>query len=112
MKTLQDLYKEVMASDELKKAFAQAAKDNKVADFLKEHGSDATEEELKAFFAEKAKDDKPLSEDDLENVAGGGCGAVEGGNPGKPGIGFSIGTGGWGCVISAAAKKCNPLPVL
>lgn len=43
-----------MASDELKAAFAQAAKDKKVADFLKANG----------------------------------------------------------CVISAAAKKCNPLPVL
>ena len=71
MKTLEDLYKEVMASDELKKAFAQAAKDNKVADFLKAQGCDATEDDLKAFFEEKTKDDQPLSEDELENVAGG-----------------------------------------
>jgi hypothetical protein len=28
MKTLEDLYKEVMASDELKAAFAQAARDS------------------------------------------------------------------------------------
>ena len=72
MKTLEDLYKEVMASDELKKAFAQAAKDKKVADFLKAQGCDATEEEFKAFLVEKAKNDKALSEEDLENVAGGG----------------------------------------
>ena len=71
MKTLQDLYTEIMASDELKKAFAQAAKDNKVADFLKAQGCDATEDEFKAFLTEKAKDDKALSEEDLENVAGG-----------------------------------------
>ena len=71
MKTLQDLYKEVMASDELKAAFAQAAKDKKVADFLKAQGCDATEDDLKAFFEEKTKDDQPLSEDELENVAGG-----------------------------------------
>ena len=71
MKTLEDLYKEVMASDELKAAFAQAAKDKKVADFLKAQGCDATEDELKAFIQEKAGSDKPLSEDDLENVAGG-----------------------------------------
>ncbi|MBQ8013078.1 MAG: hypothetical protein IJ257_01600 [Treponema sp.] len=38
MKTLEDLYKEVMASEDLKKAFAQAAKDKKVADFLKANG--------------------------------------------------------------------------
>ena len=71
MKTLQDLYKEVMASDELKAAFAQAAKDKKVADFLKANGCDATEEEFKTFLAEKAGSDKALSEEDLENVAGG-----------------------------------------
>ena len=71
MKTLQDLYTEIMASEELKKAFAQAAKDNKVADFLKAQGCDATEDEFKAFLVEKAKTDKALSEDELENVAGG-----------------------------------------
>ena len=72
MKTLQDLYTEVMASDELKAAFAQAAKDNKVADFLKANGCDATEDDFKTFLTEKAKTDKALSEGDLENVAGGG----------------------------------------
>ena len=71
MKTLQDLYTEIVASEELKKAVAQAAKDNKVADFLKAQGCDATEDEFKAFLVEKAKDDKALSEEDLENVAGG-----------------------------------------
>ena len=71
MKTLEDLYKEVMASEELKKAFAQAAKDKKVADFLKAQGCDASEDEFKAFLTEKAKTDKALSEEDLENVAGG-----------------------------------------
>ena len=71
MKTLQDLYTEVMASDELKAAFAQAAKDNKVADFLKAQGCDATEEEVNTFLAEKTSDDKILSKDELDIVAGG-----------------------------------------
>ena len=71
MKTLQDLYTEIVASEELKKAVAQAAKDKRVADFLKAQGCDATEEEFKAFLVEKAKNDKALSEEDLENVAGG-----------------------------------------
>ena len=71
MKTLQDLYKEVMASEDLKKAFAQATKENKGADFLKANGCDATEDEFKAFLTEKAKTGKALSEENLENVAGG-----------------------------------------
>ena len=71
MKTLEDLCKEISTSEELKKAFAQATKENKVADFLKANGCDATEEEFKAFLTEKAKTDKALSEEDLENVAGG-----------------------------------------
>ena len=71
MKTLEDLCKGISTSEELKKAFAQATKENKVADFLKANGCDATEEEFKAFLTEKAKTDKALSEEDLENVAGG-----------------------------------------
>ena len=70
MKTIQELYKEVMASDELKKALLDAAKDGKVMDFLKANGCDATEEELKALF-EKKSEDKELTADELDNIAGG-----------------------------------------
>ena len=74
MKTLQELYKEVIASEELKREFMEAAKDEKegkkkVEEFVKKHGCDATFEDVKAFFEEKSNDE--LSEDDVEAVAGG-----------------------------------------
>ncbi|MBR0249789.1 MAG: hypothetical protein IJQ77_01770 [Synergistaceae bacterium] len=74
MKTLQDLYEEVKASDDLKRALAEAVKAGKVTEFLKAHECDATADELNEFVAEKVKSDKPLrelSEDELEMVAGG-----------------------------------------
>ena len=74
MKTLQELYKEVIASEELKREFMEAAKDEKegkkkVEEFVKKHGCDATFADVKAFFEEKNNDE--LSEDEVEAVAGG-----------------------------------------
>lgn len=71
MKSLQDLYSEIIGSDELKKAFAEAAKGGKVADFLKARGCEATAEEINAFL--KGKADQPLSDAELDSVAGGTC---------------------------------------
>ena len=72
MKTLQELYAEIVGSDELKKVFSEAAKDGKVTEFLKAQGCEATEEEISVFLKEKA--DQELSDDELDSVAGGKCG--------------------------------------
>ena len=73
MKTVQELYSEIVASDELKKAFVEAMKANKLEDFLKAHGCEATEEEIKEYIETKAAEDAPieLSDDELRAVAGG-----------------------------------------
>jgi hypothetical protein len=76
MKTLQELYNEVIKSEELKKEFLEAGKNGKAEEFIKAHGCDATLDEIKAFLEEKAKADKELSADELENVAGGGCNGI------------------------------------
>ena len=73
MKTLQELYTEIIKSDELKKAFAEAAKSGAVIEFAKAHGVETTQEEIKAFFQEKKSDDAKLSAEELENAAGGQC---------------------------------------
>ena len=70
MKTLQDLYKEIINNDELKKAFTEAAKAGKALEFIKAHGCETTEEELKAFLLKQSGE---LSDDELDNAAGGGC---------------------------------------
>ena len=75
MKTLQELYEEVKASDDLKRALAEAVKAGNVTEFLKAHGCDATADELKEFVAGKAAQDRKLKLDDDElDVAAGGMG--------------------------------------
>ena len=71
MKTIQELYDEIMASQELKAQFIEAAKAGKQEEFLKAHGCEATLEEVRAFLEAKQSEDTPLSFDDLENAAGG-----------------------------------------
>ena len=73
MKTIQELYNEVMENQELKAKFIEAAKAGKQEAFLKEQGCDATLEEVAAFLKAKAEADTPLSLDELENSAGGKC---------------------------------------
>ena len=73
MKTVHELYGEIIASDELKKAFAKAMKANKLEDFLKAHDCEATVEEVQEFVETKAAGDDPieLSDDELRHVAAG-----------------------------------------
>ena len=73
MKTIQELYCEIMGSQELKEQFIEAAKAGKQEEFLKAHGCEATLEEVKAFLEAKAQEDAPLSVDEMENAAGGVC---------------------------------------
>ena len=100
MKTLQELYSEIIASDELKAAFAEAAKSGKALDFLKDHGCEATEEELKAFLS--AKNSGEISDEELDNVAG-GCDE----DPG-PAIALSIVSVGIVCVKIAIDTAMDP----
>ncbi len=73
MKTVQELSSEIIASDELKKAFVEAMKANKLEGFLKAHGCEATAEEVQEFVEAKAAEDTPieLSDNELKAVAGG-----------------------------------------
>ena len=102
MKTVQEFYKEVMANEELKEQFIEAAKAGRQEEFLKEHGCDATAAEVSAFLDAKANEDAPLSFDELENAAGGACN-------GKTGMEvaisiISLGTGCLGIAINSAMK--------
>lgn len=94
MKTIQELYSEIMASQDLKEKFIEAASAGKQEDFLKEHGCDATPEEVVAFLKEKSEEDAPLSLDELENSAGGECNKKT-----RKDIGISIGMLGIGCLF-------------
>ena len=73
MKTMQELYDEVMASQELKAQFVEAVMAGKQEVFLKEHGCGATMEEVAAFLKTKVQGDTPLSVNELKDSAGGPC---------------------------------------
>ncbi len=69
--TLQELYNKVMTSEELKKSFAEAAQDKgKLEAWLRANGSDATVEQVSEFLKSKQTSGE-VSDDELENVAGG-----------------------------------------
>ena len=76
MKTLEELYNEVMASDELKKEFC-SLKPEEVEGFAEKHGCKATFDEIKAFMTEKSAKSGELSDDEIEQVAGGKSATAE-----------------------------------
>ena len=73
MKTLQDLYNEIMGNDELKKAFIEAMKTDSIKAFLEAQGCDASLEEVDEFLKGKTAENGSLqlSEEELSEVAGG-----------------------------------------
>ena len=70
MKTLEELYTEVMASDELKKEFI-SLKPEQVAGFAEKHGCKATLDEIRDFLTKKNSEPGELSDDEIEQAAGG-----------------------------------------
>ncbi len=96
MKTIHELYKEIMASKELKDQFIESAKAGKQEAFLKEHGCEATLDEVKAFLEAKQNADAPLSLDEMENAAGGGCNALTAGETVVSVITLAVGCAVWG----------------
>ncbi len=71
--TLQELYNKVMASEELKKSFAEAAQDKgRLEVWLKANGSNATAEQVTEFLRSRSgQTSGEVSDDELESVAGG-----------------------------------------
>ena len=107
MKTVQELYDEIMASKELKAQFVEAARAGKQEAFLKEHGCGATMEEVVAFLKEKVKGDNPLSQNELEGTAGGTCNSTTGQEAALSVIGI-FGLLCWaGAIASAAGANGN-----
>ncbi len=102
MKTLQELYNEVIKSDELKKEFLESGKNGKALDFIKSHGCDATEAEIKAFLEAQTQADKELSVDELENAAGGTCNGATSREACYSVL--TMGVGCWTAAIESAAE--------
>ncbi len=74
--TIEALYKKIIASDELKAAFAEAVKAQKLDEFLKSQGCEATGAEIMDFLKSLRKGEGELADDELNSVAG-GCNSTE-----------------------------------
>lgn len=73
--TIEALYKRIIASDELKSAFVEAVKAQKLDEFLKSQGCDAAGAEIMDFLKSLQKAEGELA-DELSAVAG-GCNSTE-----------------------------------
>lgn len=73
--TIEALYKRIIASDELKSAFVEAVKAQKLGDFLKAQGCEAAEAEVVDFLKSLRKGEGEVV-DELSAVAG-GCNSTE-----------------------------------
>ena len=108
MKTLEELYREVMADDALKSEYVEAAGGGRAEDFIKAHGCDATAAELEEFMEKDCESDitlggvshGELSDDELDDVAAGRkCGTVY--KDGRPVVSVGNGCDHFRC------GKCN-----
>ena len=94
---MQELYDEIMGSEELKKEFLDSGKNKEAAEaFLKAHGCDVTLEEFAEFLKEKAETNAEMSKEELKAVAGGG----------EIDLVVSIIIAVW-CIAAAIASECS-----
>ena len=69
MKTIEELYNEINASEELKKVVSAIKDKEAFADFLKQHGCEASVEEFEKFV--KSQREGEIGDDEVQAVAGG-----------------------------------------
>lgn len=73
--TIEELYGKVLADDALKAELAEAAANHTLGAWAAAQGVDATEEDLLAY-AQAAMQEQELTDDQLDQVAGGGYGST------------------------------------
>lgn len=71
MKTIEQFLYEIMANEETKKKFQAATDEKTIEALLKENEVDCTSDDFRKFFTEKIQASGELSDEALENVAGG-----------------------------------------
>lgn len=99
MKTLETLYQEILASDELKKDLAQAAQSPEgLETWIRAQGCEVTAKEIEAFLKEKQEKTGDLTDDELASAAG-GCNGAE--------VVGSICTLGLDCIVGVIISACG-----
>lgn len=77
MKTIEEFYNEAIADKALEEALNKAHKENRLAEFLTEHGVDGTAEAFEALVQDKKQTGIELSDNELEEAVGGKYGHVD-----------------------------------
>ena len=72
MKTMDELYNEIQSNEVMKESFIAAARENRLADFLREHDCTASVADVMEYI--NGVREGEVSDDDLDSVAGGNCG--------------------------------------
>ena len=97
MKSMQELYDEIIRSEELKKEFLDSGKNKETMEaFLKAHECDVTIEKFAEFLKEKSETSEDMNEADLKAVAGGG----------EIDLAVSIVIAVW-CIAAAITSECT-----
>ena len=91
MKTIQELYNEVLKNE----AFSEAVQSKTVEDFLKSQGCEASMEDVAAFLKEQQAKTGELADNELADVAG-GCNKEE--------AAWSVFSLGIGCAVEAVGS--------
>ena len=103
MKTLDELYREVMEDDALKSAYIEAAGSGRAEDFLKAHGCEVTAAELEEFMKNGGKSGE-LTDDELDNVAAGKkCGTIY--HNGRPVVTALNSCDRWRCYLCECSRR-------
>ena len=99
MKTVEELYREVLASEALKKEFL-ALRPEEIEGFAAKYGCEAKLDEIRAFFEAKRNEPGELSDAEMNQVAGG-----KGVNRSE--IAMSIFTAGIACGVQAIVSAAS-----
>ena len=108
MKTIDELYREVMADGALLQEYLSAAENGGVEDFLKAHECAATAQELAEFInGGCGSGDEPrgeLSDDELDDVAAGKkCGTIY--HNGRPVVTALNSCDRWRCYLCGSSRR-------
>lgn len=108
MKTIDELYREVMADGALLQEYLSAAENGGVEDFLKAHECAATAQELAEFInGGCGSGDEPrgeLSDDELDDVAAGKkCGTIY--HNGRPVVTALNSCDRWRCYLCGCSRR-------
>ena len=104
MKTIEQFLYEIMANEETYKKLQAATDEKMIEALLKENEVDCTSDDFRKFFTEKIQASGELSDEALENVAGGVGDWLKGSNDSNDPVGE-----GWNALPDSVKDTINKI---